>query len=218
MHVELFRVRTTNPVTRPNPDECACSSIMVEEMYEAWQTKDMSSITLRGTDVISFLVYGAQIAAETASRSSESSEFCADVSSAILSYRSFTKLMKIPAFFDSLARGARAEWFPTLSLLRGRNYHLEILNGAFNDLIFAWISFGQALGLNESEERRRARASKRCSYHLCSFSGLDSPSALSTCKGCGQVRYCGKECQRGDWKNHKQICGKRLKEGAANVA
>jgi hypothetical protein len=30
--------------------------------------------------------------------------------------------------------------------------------------------------------------------------------ALSFCASCGVVRYCGKECQKADWKRHKESC------------
>ena len=28
----------------------------------------------------------------------------------------------------------------------------------------------------------------------------------SACGGCGNVSYCGRDCQRKDWKNHKNQC------------
>lgn len=34
---------------------------------------------------------------------------------------------------------------------------------------------------------------------------------VKKCKGCGVVGYCGKECQRKDWKMHKQVCGSQDK-------
>ena len=41
---------------------------------------------------------------------------------------------------------------------------------------------------------------KRCSY--CNTQHED----LKKCSGCGQVEYCGKECQKKDWPVHKPIC------------
>ena len=38
-------------------------------------------------------------------------------------------------------------------------------------------------------------------------------AALKDCGGCGAVSYCGKECQRGDWKLHKKICGRKVAAG-----
>ena len=41
---------------------------------------------------------------------------------------------------------------------------------------------------------------------LCSV--CDAPDAkLGT--GCETTRYCGKECQTGDWREHKKVCGGR---------
>jgi hypothetical protein len=30
-----------------------------------------------------------------------------------------------------------------------------------------------------------------------------------TCEGCKVARYCGKECQKKDWKAHKKVCVSR---------
>jgi hypothetical protein len=35
---------------------------------------------------------------------------------------------------------------------------------------------------------------------------------LHKCGGCGRTRYCGKDCQKSDWKNHKEICKKTSEE------
>jgi hypothetical protein len=32
------------------------------------------------------------------------------------------------------------------------------------------------------------------------------------CQGCYRVRYCSRECQRADWKEHKKICKKKRAE------
>jgi hypothetical protein len=29
---------------------------------------------------------------------------------------------------------------------------------------------------------------------------------LGSCASCGVVRYCGRECQKEDWKRHKENC------------
>ncbi|KAF8541179.1 MM3350-like domain-containing protein [Trichophaea hybrida] len=41
---------------------------------------------------------------------------------------------------------------------------------------------------------------------LCDNCG--KPEGLKRCSGCGQIWYCGKECQRARWKSHKPLCGK----------
>ena len=33
-------------------------------------------------------------------------------------------------------------------------------------------------------------------------------SQLKKCTGCGVAEYCGRECQREDWKAHKTTCGR----------
>lgn len=34
---------------------------------------------------------------------------------------------------------------------------------------------------------------------------------VKKCQGCGVVAYCGRECQRKDWRNHKGVCGSQGK-------
>ncbi|KAI0321555.1 hypothetical protein OF83DRAFT_1098558 [Amylostereum chailletii] len=70
------------------------------------------------------------------------------------------------------------------------------------------------MNLNEVEERdqyEKDRA-KFCSWSDCPFNIMRSPGSLHVCRGCGEVRYCGRECQIKDWKEdgHKWKC-KRLK-------
>jgi hypothetical protein len=36
--------------------------------------------------------------------------------------------------------------------------------------------------------------------------------ALSSCASCGKVRYCGRVCQKADWKRHKESCKKWSEE------
>mmetsp|Transcript_5034 Transcript_5034/g.9496 ORF Transcript_5034/g.9496 Transcript_5034/m.9496 type:complete len:223 (+) Transcript_5034:70-738(+) len=37
------------------------------------------------------------------------------------------------------------------------------------------------------------------------------------CSGCGNVRYCGKECQTAHWKKHKKVCKKKDSKVADNT-
>ena len=39
----------------------------------------------------------------------------------------------------------------------------------------------------------------------CSKEGCGKPG-LSKCSGCRNIRYCSRECQKSDWRNHKQSC------------
>ena len=35
---------------------------------------------------------------------------------------------------------------------------------------------------------------------------------LLTCTGCKSIKYCGSECQRADWRNHKSLCKEKKKK------
>ena len=37
---------------------------------------------------------------------------------------------------------------------------------------------------------------------------------LKKCTNCFTAKYCGKQCQRSDWKNHKEQCGRFLSDGS----
>jgi TPR repeat protein len=47
----------------------------------------------------------------------------------------------------------------------------------------------------------RRAMNKKCST-------CDSGTDLKSCAGCGQVWYCNAECQKKDWKKHKEMCKK----------
>jgi hypothetical protein len=51
---------------------------------------------------------------------------------------------------------------------------------------------------------------------------MKESKALRSCASCGVVSYCGKECQKADWKRHKERCKiwteekkKKMKEQAS---
>jgi hypothetical protein len=45
---------------------------------------------------------------------------------------------------------------------------------------------------------------QKCFAKLCP----NSHSDLKNCTRCGAARYCSKECQKSDWKDHKAVCDK----------
>ncbi|TCD61824.1 hypothetical protein EIP91_007869 [Steccherinum ochraceum] len=43
---------------------------------------------------------------------------------------------------------------------------------------------------------------------------MGSSKKLFHCAGCKTVMYCSRECQKGDWKEHKEICAIKKRENA----
>ena len=44
---------------------------------------------------------------------------------------------------------------------------------------------------------------------------------LRLCSGCGNTKYCCRECQKADWKNHKKVCSSKdkfAKSGNSHVS
>jgi len=64
-----------------------------------------------------------------------------------------------------------------------------------------------------ARSRNRNKYGRKLLCGLCSKLELEmaSGSKLLTCSKCKSVRYCSKECQRKDWKQHKKTCGKEAK-------
>ncbi|KAJ3068000.1 hypothetical protein HDU98_008814 [Podochytrium sp. JEL0797] len=42
--------------------------------------------------------------------------------------------------------------------------------------------------------------------------GAEGGKDFQRCGGCQRVRYCSRECQRADWKEHKKVCGVKVAE------
>ncbi|KAJ6254008.1 ankyrin repeat-containing protein [Anaeramoeba flamelloides] len=61
---------------------------------------------------------------------------------------------------------------------------------------------------NEIKIKNVEKNEKAINYRKCNV--CNKTKGLSICTSCKEVYYCGKECQRKDWKNHKEKC---LKEG-----
>ncbi|KZV62353.1 hypothetical protein PENSPDRAFT_658201 [Peniophora sp. CONT] len=119
-------------------------------------------------------------------------------------------------FRESMRSRARAVWWPSLRGAQNTKY----LNGHKNipqmaRLTDTWASFGRALGLDASKEQARHEKATlgRCAWRDCQYHKKAADTVLLSCKGCGEVRYCGRVCQKHDWSKggHKARCGRRLK-------
>lgn len=72
--------------------------------------------------------------------------------------------------------------------------------------------------INDEIERKRTSGTNiviigsssiidQCSY--CNKIYNNKKQKLQVCGKCRQVKYCGKECQKSDWKKHKLECGQK---------
>ena len=63
-----------------------------------------------------------------------------------------------------------------------------------------WQQLGEALQLNRKRAPRQIEGPPPavqlfCSWPFCVYHSQKPPNALKSCKGCSEVRYCGKQCQ-----------------------
>jgi 2-polyprenyl-3-methyl-5-hydroxy-6-metoxy-1,4-benzoquinol methylase len=65
--------------------------------------------------------------------------------------------------------------------------------------------FTSTLKQETSSATPASLASSSEAVMCCACCGISSMD-LRLCTGCGKVKYCGTECQRKDWKNHKSTC------------
>ena len=54
-----------------------------------------------------------------------------------------------------------------------------------------------------------AASMKYSAPEICSFCGKQEPKKLRKCTRCGKAQYCGIECQKKHWKDHKKDCRKQ---------
>ncbi|KZV71720.1 hypothetical protein PENSPDRAFT_751525 [Peniophora sp. CONT] len=116
----------------------------------------------------------------------------------------------------------REQWYPTLFCLRKARPRSTFAE-EHDRMIDAWKALGEDLGFEESiqkaeHERELRKALRFCAWHECEYHTKEPSVALrSRCKGCAEVRYCSRTCQRSDWTyGHNRRC-RRLKEAAPDT-
>jgi hypothetical protein len=67
------------------------------------------------------------------------------------------------------------------------------------------LMLGLGCGMPEDEFSKFVNGFDECK--TCDKCGKES--TLHKCGGCGTKYYCGKDCQKADWKNHKEACKKK---------
>ncbi|KZV61526.1 hypothetical protein PENSPDRAFT_293048 [Peniophora sp. CONT] len=119
-------------------------------------------------------------------------------------------------FCEDMKARACIVWWPSMSRLQRMIHRLgSDATPLLRRLEEEWTAFGKALGLDATTERTRheKEALSRCAWRGCQYH-REKPDdvTLLTCKGCGEVRYCGRDCQKSDWSKggHKTRC-RRLK-------
>lgn len=105
-------------------------------------------------------------------------------------------------FLESMKRAARETWWPTLrSIQKAARLTPAIADRTVNlEIMRQWLDLGIEMGLNEEKERKRheREAVRRCAWAGCKWhwSSPDDSIKLKKCRGCGEVSYCGRECQK----------------------
>jgi hypothetical protein len=114
----------------------------------------------------------------------------------------FTTESEAIAFFAlvpaALELATKEKWFASRMLIKG---------GAEGHLMMA-------LGCLMTEETFGETMEELDTADSCDACG--KKCVPSKCGGCGMARYCGKDCQKSDWKNHKGNCRKTCEEYKKN--
>ncbi|KZV71610.1 hypothetical protein PENSPDRAFT_650474 [Peniophora sp. CONT] len=118
----------------------------------------------------------------------------------------------------SLRKALREQWYPTLLELQdGVACSEGEVRSRLMRMRLLWSASGHDLGLDEAQEkaefdRLEKLKEQTCSWKVCEYHTQLPPIAVKACKGCGQTRYCSRDCQTKDWKEggHKSVC-KRIK-------
>ena len=92
---------------------------------------------------------------------------------------------------------SRERWYAALATFRNTRYTLAD-KPDYQAIVDAWVRLGAELGFEETRERDRVETerARKCSWVGCVYHKLPFSKPLSVCKGCGDVRYCSRDCQR----------------------
>ena len=97
--------------------------------------------------------------------------------------------------------------------------HLELISGftrthcladsqpIATNLILRFSLFSRKIEFNPFVQEQR-----RWCYHCFASNQDDESKRFLKCTRCGVARYCNRDCQRGNWKFHKQSC-RKMTEG-----
>ncbi|VDB99507.1 unnamed protein product [Peniophora sp. CBMAI 1063] len=101
----------------------------------------------------------------------------------------------------------RRNWYPTLQVLRRTRDHSQYVN-EHDRLTNSWGGLGDVLGIREDDiEAETSQETELCAWRGCLNHYAPTGQDVKTCKGCGEVSYCDRTCQRLDWSNgHRREC------------
>ncbi|KAI0343408.1 hypothetical protein BDW22DRAFT_1483474 [Trametopsis cervina] len=88
----------------------------------------------------------------------------------------------------------------------------------FARITAVWKRYGDALRLDSiAHPSATPPGSTRCAWKPCLCFQMSSVHTMKVCKGCFQVFYCTKLCQKGDWEQggHRDVCKKLSKHNSA---
>ncbi|KZV76041.1 hypothetical protein PENSPDRAFT_496964 [Peniophora sp. CONT] len=183
-------------------------------------TNITNPVTIRGEDVIPFLACGLELIANGHIPVHIYTIVGDNINEYTKAAKSLAKSTTVQPrhheLFQGLKAGAKMEWWPTLRLMQQASPQTSSANQSqIQKLTEKWVAFGKALGLDAAQERQRHEREmrKHCSWRACQYHKEELPETkLKACAGCGETRYCGRDCQKSDWTKgaHKQRC-RRLK-------